>query len=467
MKEGNEIQELKELVGRLVDRIARLETENAQLKRENEELRRRLGLKSHNSHKPPATDGLSKKPAIPKESGKKNGGQEGHVGKTLRRVENPDEIVVHHAAQCRHCERKFSEADVATIVQKRQVFDIPLPKIEVTEHQVGEISCCGERYYGEFPATVKSSVQYGAKIKGMSVLLNNEYRLPLEKVEQLLREVYGVSFNQSTMMSANAECYEKLAPLENQIKAEILASETVHFDETGLRIEGQLHWLHVASNNWWTYLFTHSKRGKLALESEPSLIKDYKNWAVHDGWESYFKFENCRHILCNAHLLRELENLKESGSAWGKEMQEYFFKLYEASEKGQKVLTNRAPWETQYQQICAKGELEEPLPESRKKGRPKNSVGRNLLNRLQKYQTGILEYAFRDGIPFTNNQAERDIRCVKIKQKISNSFRSQTGADNYARIQGFVSTLKKQTMNLLTSLVHVFENQVFSFQMAR
>ena len=467
MKEGNEIQELKELVGRLLDRIGRLEAENAELKREHAELRRRLGLKSHNSHKPPATDGLSKKPAIPKESGKKNGGQEGHVGKTLRRVENPDEIVVHHAAQCRHCERKFSAADVATIVQKRQVFDIPLPKIEVTEHQVGEISCCGERYYGEFPATVKSSVQYGAKIKGMSVMLNNEYRLPLEKVEQLLGEVYGVSFNQSTMMSANAECYEKLAPLENQIKEEVLASETAHFDETGLRIEGQLHWLHVASNNWWTYLFTHSKRGKLALESEPSIIKDYQDWAVHDGWESYFKFENCRHILCNAHLLRELENLKESGSAWGKEMQEYFFKLYKASEKGQKMLTNRAEWETQYQQICARGELEEPLPESRKKGRPKNSVGRNLLNRLQKYQTGIMEYAFRDGIPFTNNQAERDIRCVKIKQKISNSFRSQTGANNYARIQGFVSTLKKQTMNILTSLVHVFENQIFSFQMAR
>lgn len=467
MKEGNEIQELKELVGRLLDRIARLEAENAELKRENAELRRRVGLKSHNSHKPPATDGLSKKPAIPKESGKKNGGQEGHAGKTLRRVENPDEIVVHHAAQCRHCERKFSEADVATIIQKRQVFDIPLPKIEVTEHQLGEISCCGERYYGEFPAAVKSSVQYGAKIKGMSVMLNNEYRLPLEKVEQLLGEVYGVSFNQGTMMSANAECYEKLEPLENQIKEEVLASETAHFDETGLRIEGKLHWLHVASNNLWTYLFTHSKRGKLALESGQSIIKDYQNWAVHDGWESYFKFENCQHILCNAHLLRELENLKESGSAWGKEMQEYFFKLYEASEKGQKVLTNRAEWETQYQQICAKGELEEPLPESRKKGRPKNSVGRNLLNRLKKYQTGIMEYAFRTGIPFTNNQAERDIRCVKIKQKISNSFRTQTGANNYARIQGFVSTLKKQTMNILTSLVHVFENQFFSFRMAR
>jgi transposase len=467
MELSDDIQELKQIIAQLLERISQLETENTQLKAENEQLRRRLGLKSHNSHKPPSSDGLAKKPALPKVSGKKNGGQVGHAGKTLRSVENPDEIVVHHAPECRCCGRKFSLADVEKIVQKRQVFDIPIPKIEVTEHQLGEISCCGEKYYGEFPAQVESSVQYGNKIKGLSVMLNNEYRLPLEKVEQLLRQLYGVSFNQGTMMSANEECYEKLEPIENRIKAEILASETAHFDETGMRIEGKLNWLHVASNKWWTYLFTHRKRGKVALESEQSLIKDFENNAVHDCWESYFRFENCRHILCNAHILRELENLKERGSEWGKEMKEFIFELYEASEKGGKVLTKRAEWEARYNQICEKGEVEEPPPEVKPKGRPKNSVGRNLLKRLKKYQAGIMEYAFREGIPFTNNQAERDIRCVKIKQKISNSFRSQTGAANYARIQGFVSTVKKQEMNIFAEIVNVFDNKNISFQMAR
>jgi transposase len=460
MELPDDIQELKQIIAQLLERISLLETENKQL-------RQQLGLKSHNSHKPPSTDGLAKKPAIPKESGKKNGGQVGHAGKTLRSVENPDETVVHHAVKCRRCERKFSLSDVAKIVQKMQVFDIPMPKIEVTEHQLGEISCCGETYYGEFPASVKSSVEYGSKIKGLSVMLNNEYRLPLEKAEQLLRELYGVSFNQGTIMSANAECYEKLEPLENRIKEEILASETAHFDETGMRIEGKLNWLHVASNKFWTYLFTHRKRGKAALESEQSIIKDYENWAVHDGWESYFKFEKCRHILCNAHLLRELENLKEQGSEWGKEMQKFFFEMYEASEKGQKVLENRKEWEAKYNRICEKGEVEEPPPEVKKKGRPKNSIGRNLLNRLRKYQAGIMEYAFQAEIPFTNNQAERDIRCVKIKQKISNSFRSQSGAANYARIQGFVSTVKKQEMNIFAEIVNVLDNKNISFQMAR
>ena len=280
MELSDDIQELKQLIAQLLERVSQLETENTQLKSENEQLRRRLGLKSHNSHKPPSSEGLAKKPALPKASGKKNGGQVGHEGKTLRSVENPDEIVVHHAPQCRCCGRKFSQADVEKIVQKRQVFDIPVPKIEVTEHQVGEISCCGEKYYGEFPAQVESSVQYGKKIKGLSVVLNNDYRLPLEKVEQLLRELYGVSFNQSTIINANQECYEKLEPIEMNIKAAILASETAHFDETGMRIEGKLNWLHGASNRWWTYLFVHRKRGKVALESEQSIIKEDRKSVV-------------------------------------------------------------------------------------------------------------------------------------------------------------------------------------------
>jgi transposase len=459
MELPDDIQELKQIIARLLERISQLEAENAQL-------RRRLGLKSHNSNKPPSSDGLAKKPAIPKASGKKNGGQIGHIGKTLERVENPDEVVVHHASECRRCLRKFSAADVEQIVTKRQVFDIPEPRLEVTEHRLGEIECCGEKYYGEFPAEVENPVQYGNKIKALSVLLNNEYRLPLQKTESLLADLYNCSYSQSLIMSANAECFEKLEGTENQIKAEILASETVHFDETGMRIEGILNWLHVASNEKWTHLFVHPKRGKEALESESSIIKDFTNWAVHDCWESYFRFENCQHILCNAHLLRELENLKEQGSDWGKQMQDFIFEMYEASEKGTKLLENRTAWELRYEQLCGLGDREEPPPEKGKRGKAKNSVGRNLLNRLKKHQAGIMEYAFTAEVPFTNNQAERDIRCVKIKQKISNSFRSWKGAAHYARIQGFVSTVRKHKMKVFQEVVNVFNQKDISFQVA-
>jgi transposase len=459
MELPDDIQELKQLIAQLLERISQLETENA-------ELRRRLGLKSHNSNKPPSSDGLAKKPGLPKESGKKNGGQIGHAGKTLEKVANPDEIIVHHAVECQRCLRKFSLADVEKIVSKRQVFDIPEPRLEVTEHRLGEIQCCGQKYYGEFPSGIANPVQYGNKIKALSVILNNEYRLPLEKSESLLADLYHCSFSQTLVMSANRECYEKLEPSENQIKAAILASATANFDETGMRIEGTLNWLHVASNKWWTYLFVHQKRGKEALESEQSIIKDFTNWAVHDCWESYFRFGNCQHILCNAHLLRELESLKEQGSNWGKQMQDFIFEMYEATEKGEKLLDKRAEWEAGYEQICRLGEWQEPTPEKGKRGRAKNSVGRNLLNRLKKHQAGIMEYAFTAEVPFTNNQAERDFRCVKIKQKISNSFRSQKGAEHYARIQGFVSTVRKHEMKVFQEIVNIFNQKDISFQVA-
>lgn len=457
MELPDDIQALKQIIARLLERVSRLETENA-------ELRRRLGLKSHNSSKPPSTDGLAKKPGVPKAGGKKNGGQVGHAGKTLEKVANPDEVIVHHAVECRRCLRRFSLGDVEQIVSTRQVFDIPEPKLEVTEHRLGEIECCGQKYYGEFPAEVTSAVQYGNKIKALSVILNNEYRLPLEKTESLLSDLYDCSYSQSLVMSANRECYEKLEPRENQIKAAILLSETVHFDETGMRIEGSLNWLHVASNKWWTYLFVHPKRGKEALESEQSIIKDFTNWAVHDCWESYFRFGNCRHILCNAHLLRELESLKEQSSNWGREMQDLIFEMYEATGKGEKVLDQRAQWEARYEKICGLAELEEPPPEKGKRGRAKNSRGRNLLNRLKKHQAAIMQYAFRAEVPFTNNQAERDIRCVKIKQKISNSFRTQKGAVQYARIQGFVSTVRKHKMKVFPEIINIFNQQDISFQ---
>lgn len=467
MEFPDDIQELKNLLALILGRVSQLETENAALKVENAELRRRLDLNSHNSHQPPSSDGFSKKPALPKESGKKTGGQVGHPGKTLRAVAEPDEIVLHHARQCGRCQRAFSLADVEQVVEKRQVFDIPRPALEVVEHQLGEITCCGEKQYGEFPAEVSNNVQYGTRIKALSVLLNTDYRLPLEKIEHLFFDLYACSFNQSTALRSNQECYEKLEPIEQRIKEEIVSSQIAHFDETGMRVESKLHWFHVASTRLFSYLFVDKKRGKEALNGEKSLIKHFKNWAVHDCWESYFKFEDCRHVLCNAHLLRELENLKEQGSNWGAQMQEFLFQLYEASEKGSKELGNREEWEQRYRRICREAELEEPLAEKSSRGKPKNSVGRNLLNRLKKHETGVLEFAFTECVPFTNNQAERDLRCVKIKQKVSNSFRRFKGAEHYARIQGFVSSVRKHKMNVFQEIVNVLSKKNIFFQMAK
>jgi transposase len=173
--------------------------------------------------------------------------------------------------------------------------------MEVTEHQLGVVVCCGRYHLGSFPSEVSQPVQYGSRIKALSVLLNNDYKLPLEKIEQLMGgDLWGCSFNESTALTANAGMYQALEPIEAQIKSAILASDVAHFDETGMRVEKSLHWFHVASTSCFTHLFVHKKRGREALLSEDSLLKDFRNRAVHDCWESYFGFEQCRHALCGA-----------------------------------------------------------------------------------------------------------------------------------------------------------------------
>jgi transposase len=464
----NDIVILKDLVVRLLSRIEDLEAENTALKSVNADLLLRLSQNSNNSHKPPSTDGLSKKPALPQSQGKKTGGQFGHKGKTLLMVSQPDQLIIHHAPFCSCCSKVFSLSDVEQIVAKRQVFDIPPPRLEVTEHQIGLITCCQQEHKGTFPSSVSQPVQYGTKIKALSVLLNTDYKIPFEKIEQLLGDLYDCSFNESTAISANLTCFDALETIESSIKSEILQSQSVHFDETGMRVEGKLHWFHTASTTLFTYLFVHAKRGKEALNSSYSLIKDFKNWAIHDCWASYFDFKNCSHALCNAHILRELESLKECGSKWAIEMQKLLLELFDLSQKATLIVPDKDIWIQKYLQICQNADKEEPPPiygkrGNRNGGRPKNTKGRNLLNRLKERQNGVLAFAFVQHIPFTNNQAERDIRCLKTKQKVATSFRTFNGAKTYARIQSFVSTLRKHDMNVFQNLIIVLNQKQVVF----
>ena len=463
MEIPNDILLLQDLVVKLLSRLDDLEAENIALKLENADLRSRLNQNSTNSNKPPSSDGLSKKPAFLQTSGKKSGGQPGHQGKTLTMVCNPDQIIIHHAPFCPCCSRVFTFTDVEQIGIKRQVFDIPPPRIEVTEHQIGIITCCNQQHKGIFPDLVSQPVQYGTKIKAISVLLNVDYKIPFEKVEQLMYDLYNCSFNESTAISANLTCFNALASTEESIKTEILKAESAHFDETGMRVEGKLHWFHTASTSLFTYLFVHTHRGKKALQSAESLIKDFKNWAIHDCWTSYFDFKDCSHALCNAHILRELEGLKENGSIWVVEMKQLLLDLFELSQKATLIVPDKDIWLQKYQAICQKADKEEPPPIYGKRGKPKNSKGRNLLNRLIEHQNGILAFAFNQGIPFTNNQAERDIRCLKTKQKVATSFRTFKGAQQYARIQSFVSTLRKHNMNVFQNLTNILNQKQISF----
>jgi transposase len=461
MVETTDIGELKTLIQTLLGRISQLEAqvvelqaENTTLRSENTELRRRLGLNSTNSHKPPATDGYAKKPALPKPEGGKVGGQKGHPGKTLLMVEVPDWVVTHQATECPDCGQALTQG--GQVVARRQVFDLPKPGLEVTEHQLLQHHCpCGCVVRGAFPASVGGVVQYGTRINALSSLFNIEYRLPFAKISQLWLDLTGYAYNESTAVSANRRLYEELAPVEAHIKTQLGAAPVTHHDETGLRVEGKLHWLHVTCTALLTYLFIHPKRGRKALESAQSVFLDCVGWTVHDCWASYFVAGKGRHSLCGAHLLRELQALVDGGSAWAVLMHAYLLDLYKTTRQGSLPVEQQANWLARYTHICQVGFTQEPPPLSRGRGRPRQSKGRNLLNRLVEHQNAVLAFGFEVGVPFTNNQAERDLRPAKVKQKVSNCFRTEVGGSHYARISGFISTMRKNKLNVLEQLTSV------------
>ena len=439
---------LKTLVEQLLKKIDRLEKENT-------ELRRRLGLNSGNSDNPPSSDGYGKKtvkPGLPKEGKRANGGQKGHKGDTLKRTKHPDYVELHLPSQCSRCGRQFGTEEQCEVIGSRQVFDLPEPKLEVTEHRTGRIVCCGRAHEGEYPADVTASVQYGSGVRALVTKLSVDCRMPMEQISRLFEDMYGCPLSTATIEDVLQRAYELSAPVEEKIRSALLNSETVHFDETGIRAAGKLNWLHTASTESFTLMFVHQKRGVAALESEASILKDFTGNAVHDCWSPYFRFDRVRHVLCGAHLLRELAGLMDDGSLWAEEMREFFLDLY----KMPHPIAAADEVRRHYHVILAHAEAEEPPQQQGRRGKSKCSVGRNLLNRLKKHEEGVLAFALEEDVPFTNNQAERDLRPAKVKQKVSGCFRTETGAEVYARLQAVVSTFRKLGLKVFTSLRELF-----------
>lgn len=448
-----DILELKALVKTLLEKIAVLESENAELKT-------RLALNSHNSSKPPSSDGLHKKPAFAKEKGGRQGGQKGHHGMTLEMVESPDKTIICKPEKC-SCGHDLSQ-EPTTIVSHRQEFDLPIPRLEVIEYQLAQIVCpeCGLIHQGDYPQGINAPVQYGNKVRALAVLLNNDYKLPFKKIQSLFGDLYGYSINEGTIVSANQICYKNLAQTEAAIQDHIIASMSAHSDESGIRCQGKLHWLHVASTSLYTYLFVHKNRGKEAIESDKSLLMRFNGWLVHDCWGSYFNLIHLKHAVCGAHLLRELQALVENSSIWAVDFQSFLIKTYKTPIQDR--INKQSEIEIEFDQLLNQAQIEEPIPEKTgKKGKIKRTKGRNLLERLQKHKVAVLAFAFNPEVPFTNNQAERDIRPVKVKQKISGCFRIFTAAEHYARIASFISTTRKNQHNVFKELCNTFNGYNF------
>jgi transposase len=443
---------------KLVERVSELE---ARL----EELEGKVEKNSSNSSKPPSADGLGKKTkSLRSKSERKTGGQPEHPGSTLEWSTDVDGVVDHQVHECHGCGASLTE-EPAQKVRARQVYDIPPVQLTVIEHRAEVKNCphCGIENQANFPAEAGSVVQYGPRLKSMMVYLMEAQLLPSARTCEILSDLVGVSISEGTLFNTRQQCYEQLAPIASTIQSMIVGEEVVHFDETGLRVKGKLWWLHVACTNGLTYYFIHNKRGCEAID-EMNILPNFQGKAIHDGWKSYQGYD-CEHFLCNAHHLRELTFIWEQYQQdWAIQMLILLGSIKQSVDEAQRqeiVLTRDElhSFETRYQTLLTQGLAANPPPpvaRHHRRGRRKQSPARNLLDRLQQHQDSVLGFMYDFTVPFDNNQAERDVRMVKLKQKISGTFRSESGAQMFFRLRGYISTLRKQGLNVLDAFVSLF-----------
>jgi transposase len=426
-------------------------------------LRDQVAKNSRNSGKPPSSDGL-KKPrtrSLRRKTGRRSGGQKGHQGHTLRQVEQPDHVQVHEVPTCPHCATDL-QAVAPCDHERRQVFDVPPVRIEVTEHQAEIKVCptCGARVKGDFPVAVTQPVQYGPRLKAQAAYLNNYQLLPLARTCELLGDFYGHTPAEELVLQANAAVTQHTAPSRAVIKHQLSAAAVAHFDESGLRVEGKLHWLHVASTAYLTYYAVQPKRGQEGMKAI-GILPAFTGTAVHDHWSSYFTFDHCQHALCNAHHLRQLQFVVDQyAQPWAQEMAQLLVEIKREVDATPPDYVALPParivhFEQRYDQLIAQGLAANPPPAHpppKKRGRKKQSPPQNLLDRLQQFKPQVLAFMHDCRVPFDNNLAERDVRMIKVKQKVSGTFRTRTGAETFCAIRSYVSTARKHGHNVIDAL---------------
>jgi len=463
----------------LLERLSRLEAVLAERDATIEELRARnealtarvaqlealLRKDSRTSSKPPSSDGPVKPPPRSRRqrSGRGPGKQPGEPGVTLRQVDTPDEVVVHRPSACGGCGRSLRRAPVAS-VEARQVFDLPEVRVRVTEHRLQHRRCrCGEVTMAAVPDGVGAPIQYGPRVRAVGAYLVGYQHLPYERACETLADLLGVGMSVGTLVAVMGRTSDGLAPFLDAVRARIAAAPVAHFDETSLRVAGSNAWVHSASTEFLSLFCVHPGRGHEAMLAA-GVLPDFAGIAVHDGYTPYRRY-GAAHQLCNAHHLRELAGILDTDPAqnWAEQMIRLLCEINDtaryAREVGADGIDERllGVYRNRYQKIIDAGKATNPTPA----GQRARSPAANLLARLGGFATDVLRFAHDLRVPFDNSLAERDIRMVKLRQKISGGLRTWAGAEIFCAIRSYLSTARKHGINALDALTQLHNGRAW------
>jgi transposase len=409
---------------------------------------------SGNSSLPPSQDPFRKTKSLREKSNKPQGGQKGHKGSKLEMVSSPDIRVIHNIYQCSCCGNTLPKT--SDCYDSRQVFDLPSIEIQVTEHRAIKKTCtvCGKRNTAPFPKGLNQEAQYGNNLKSLCVYLQNYQMLPYARCKELIADLTGHNISTGSLSNFQQQCYNHLKDYQEQITKQLLQSPLLHADETGIRLNGKNSWMHVISNKTISYFAHHLNRGRQAMD-DIGILEHYKGTLIHDRFSSYFGY-GCDHSLCNAHILRDLIYVEETFNApWAKQIKELLIEAKVAREQKPNLKTSY------YSRIFKNyTSIIRPIIKAYDKKFNKTDEQR-LAFALEKHKYLFLKFIKHPEIPFDNNQAERDLRMIKVKQKVSGCFKAQTHARYFASIRGYISTVKKNKQSVLDNIQNAFLEKPF------
>lgn len=457
-------KELTEQVAQLTETITRLNQTIDTLNQTIAELRERLNKNSRNSSKPPSSDGY-KKPnpkSLRESSGRKAGGQDGHEGHHLSIEQATQKTVPHMPSACLTCPRYAECRGKACVAETRKVADASI-EIHVTAHEALAVTCplTGKDLRGSFPEDVKGPIQYGKKLQGLVVAFNTKGAVSVNRIREIFGGVFGIPLSAGTVNNMVERFADGLSEIMDEIREQVISSPVAHFDETGTRIDGKTSWVHVASNDRFTCLYLGSSRGKDGMD-DGNILPNFRGTAIHDCWKPYWKYE-IRHGVCCAHLLRELRGVQDNHpkQRWPK----YFSALLLEMKRRKEAAIGRErdalepetlAWISVFYDAIirlAYEENPEPVKKPGKRGRPKRGKVLALIDRLLNLKASVCLFAENFVVPFDNNQAERDLRMVKVKTKVSGCFRTRKGASDFLKIMSYLGTARKQGVNAFNAIM--------------